>query len=70
MESPPTLAPPIHANNQAMQHMAYFQWHQHLVFHSDSLIHQHYLGLKAYLTTMHLYTRHSSFIPTLSFHDC
>ena len=34
MESP-TSAPPIHANNQAMQHMAYSQWHQHLVFHND-----------------------------------
>ena len=30
-----TSAPPIHANNQAMQHMAYSQWYQYLVFHND-----------------------------------
>lgn len=52
----PTSAPPIHANNQAMQHMAYSQWHC--------------WGLKAYSTAMRPCTSNSSFIPTLSFQAC
>ena len=55
MESP-TLALPIHANNQAMQHMAYSQWHC--------------WGLKAYSIAMRPYTRNLSLIPTLSFQAC